>query len=178
MKTRQDQTGPRRFFARTRKVARLVIGDPRTLVAWSDVTRNAALIEALGKGLLTPKAGMQDPRAPDGTPIDIAAIAAKYGVEPRVVATLLDQRQHETYRRALAASMVAVVLVLGWTGEMLLSHWQGSQLLAALEFAPFWTFLALVAFQNAWLNWQIRERRLGSARQFVATADSLIPRRP
>ncbi len=62
MKTRQDQTGPRRFFERTRKVARVVIGDPRTLVAWSDVTRNAALIEALGKALLKPKAGMQGPR--------------------------------------------------------------------------------------------------------------------
>ena len=58
------------------------------------MTRNAALIEALGKALLKPKAGMQSPRAPDGTPIDIAAIAAEYGVEPRVVAILLDQRQH------------------------------------------------------------------------------------
>ncbi|GBR07481.1 hypothetical protein [Acetobacter oeni] len=155
-----------------------MVGDPRDLIAWRDLKQNASLIETLWKALLGTKGAIPDLRIAEGGRIDIAATAAAYGVEARAVTIFLDQRQQQTYARSLFAGALDLVLVVAWLVEMSLSHWGGNQLLAALEFAPFWLFLALVTFQNAWLNWQVRERHLGSAGQFLATADNLFPRKP
>ncbi|NHN86667.1 hypothetical protein GOB93_18835 [Acetobacter musti] len=167
-----------RFFRRTRQLARLVIGDPRNLIAWRDLKKNASLIEILWKALAGRGTSVPDFHITDGGRIDVEATAATYGVEARAVTIFLDQRQRQTYARSVWAGALDLALIVAWIVEMSLSRWGGTQLLAALEFAPFWFFLALVAFQNAWLNWQIRERHLGSATQFLATADNLFPRKP
>lgn len=174
-------TGPERkprFFRRARRLAGLVIGDPRNLFAWRDLRKNASLIETLWKALLRRNNATPGFRISEGGRIDIIETANAYGVEARAVTIFLDQRQQQTYARSLCASALDLGLIIAWLVEMSLSHWEGTRLLAALEFAPFWFFLALVAFQNAWLNWQIRERHLGSAIQFLATADNFFPRKP
>jgi len=48
-------------------------------------------------------------------------------------------------------------------------------LIAGLEFVPFCGLFFLLAFKNAWQNWQLRRRRLGSAMEYLTTGEPFWP---
>jgi len=48
---------------------------------------------------------------------------------------------------------------------------------AGLQFAPFCLVFFLAAFQQAHVNWQLRTGRLGSAGEYLRSADPFWPRR-
>jgi hypothetical protein len=47
---------------------------------------------------------------------------------------------------------------------------------ATLTFLPLCTLFFLLAFKSAWMNWQLRTRRLGSPVAFLTTTEPFLPR--
>jgi len=168
----------KRRFGRARRVGRSVMITPRQALGWDAVKNGAGYISALWRLL-----GSRRPIAPGlslgrGGVIDLAGTATIHGVNVGALDALLREQQTKTYHRAMGALWFDGVLMVLWLTEMLVFHWNGSRLLAALEFVPFWAFLALVGFRNAWMNWQLRNRRIGSAWEFLMQSDTLLPRLP
>jgi hypothetical protein len=69
----------------------------------------------------------------------------------------------------------SVSLVL-WLNGALHMRMSGARLFSALEFLPFCTLFFLRAFKSAWMNWQLRTRRLGSPVAFLTTTEPFLPR--
>jgi len=177
MSAAEDDPKKRRF-GRARRVGRSVIITPRQAMGWDAVKDGSGYISALWHLLRSRR-----PIAPGlslgrGGTIDLVGTAVLHGVKADALEALLREQQTRTYHRAMGALVFDAVLMFVWLTEMLVFHWNGSRLLAALEFMPFWAFLALVGFRNAWLNWQLRNRRIGSAREFLMQSDTLLPRLP
>ena len=52
----------------------------------------------------------------------------------------------------------------------------GGRFWAAVQFLPFCAAFFVLAFRNAWANWQLRTRRLAPAGAYLRTAEGFWPR--
>ena len=93
-------------------------------------------------------------------------------VERRLQVTLW--RSGWTARICLATAAGALG---GWIALVVTGAWPGG-LQAAVLVVLLLTLLALKTVENAQRNWQIRRRRMGSMREFVATNDTWWPTTP
>lgn len=149
---------------------------PRATVGWDDIRGGGRLISHLIK--IVQQGPRVDPRLRLDTrrQIDVVGTAAAFGHSPSEFQAHMMARREETRRTALGSFVLAWVFLILWAFETLFFSWQGSRLLAALEFLPFCTALFLYAFRSAWLNWQIRTGRLGSAMEYLTTEEPFWPR--
>jgi len=166
------------FFRRMSDAGRVIFGTPRQAIGWESIEQNARLIDSLWQAVNRKSRNLSEVRFHQGGRIDVLGTAALHRVPPGAVLALLAIRQRDTYRRAYGAGLLVCFLMTAWIIEMVAFTWTGSRWLAAVEFLPFWSLLTLVAFRNAWLNWQLRERRIASWRNFLDESDTLFPRLP
>lgn len=142
----------------------------------SDVRGGASLVSGLYE-LLKRRWGARDGvRLSDGR-IDVVATAAAYGVTPLAVEIFLARQQNAAYWRTLAGIGLSLCLLGAWLYVALFWNWNRQLLVTALEFLPFWTALAMFVLEAARENWIYRERRAGSVRAFITSADTLWPKR-
>jgi hypothetical protein len=164
------------FFHRNWRRAKFVAGGPVASVGVREIGRGARFIDSL-VGLL--KAGPTADRrlkTDDDRTIDLKATAFSYGISVVELERRLCSRQAQTRRAAYATFSLGSLSLLLWLYGALQMRMSSARFFSALEFLPFCALFFLLAFQSAWMNWQLRTRRLSSAGAFLRTTDPFLPR--
>jgi hypothetical protein len=108
--------------------------------------------------------------------IDLLAPAFSYGMTVETLVERLRFRRGQTARAAYAMFGLGSVSLVLWLYGALHIRMSSARLFSALEFLPFCTLFFLLAFKSAWLNWQLRTRRLGSPVAYLKTTEPFLPR--
>jgi len=106
--------------------------------------------------------------------LDLPAIAFLAGTSEAEIMRQLANRRRQSAMAAYTYLAGGAGFFVAWVYVALLQPGYVS-LAYVLGLVGFCTALFLAAFYNALVNWQVRTRRLGSAREFLATEDSWWP---
>lgn len=168
---------------RTRRVrralwtgAKLVVGAPFAAFPLGRIARGGRFIGALASDL---RRGASPPRfapATRGGKLDRAATARAFGLTVAQLDAWLARRRRTTAGVAYLAFTLGCAAVLAWVWRLLHLEWTGQRVWAALQFAPVCLVFFLTAFHQAYLNWQIRTGTLGSAGDYLRSAEPFWPR--
>jgi hypothetical protein len=164
------------FFRRNLRRTKFVAGGPVANVGFQEISEGQRFIGGLW-GLLR-RGAPADTRLKtdrDGS-IDLLATAFSYGISVEALVERLRFRQAQTARAAYAMFGLGSVSLLLWLYGALHMRMSSARLFSALEFLPFCTLFFLLAFKSAWMNWQLRTRRLRSAVAFMTTTEPFLPR--
>ena len=155
---------------------KLVLGAPLSAFPLRQVIRNGRQIGGLISDL------RQGPRPPQAVPqhregrLDKAATAFVCELSEAELDKLLNLRRRQTARMAYFAFGLGWMFVAAWLLRLLDLNWTGQRLMAALQFAPFCFAFFLTAFKQAHVNWQLRTGLLGSAGDYLRSAEPFWPR--
>jgi hypothetical protein len=153
-----------------------VLSAPLSAFPLRQVIRNGRQIGSLVSDL------RQGPRPPRAVPqhregkLDKTATAFVCEVSEAELDKLLSLRRRQTARMAYFAFGLGWISVLAWLLRLLDLDWTGQRLMAALQFAPFCLAFFLTAFKQAHVNWQLRTGLLGSAGDYLRSAEPFWPR--
>ena len=164
------------FVRRNWRRAKFVAGGPVANVGFQEISEGQRFIGGL-LGLL--RRGIPaDSRlkTDDDGSIDLLATAFSYGISVEALADRLRFRQAQTARAAYAMFGLGSASLLLWLYGALHIRMSSARLFSALEFLPFCALFFLLAFKSAWMNWQLRRRRLGSPVAFLTTTGPFLPR--
>jgi len=155
---------------------KFVLGAPLSAFPLRQIIRNGrqigSLVSDLRQGLESPRAV---PQHREGK-LDRAATAFVYEVSETELDKLLSLRRRQTARMAYFAFGLGWISVVAWLLRLLELDWTGQRLMAALQFAPFCLAFFLTAFKQAHVNWQLRTGLLGSAGDYLRSAEPFWPR--
>ena len=156
--------------------SKLVLGAPLSAFPLGQIIRNGRQIGTLVSDL---RQGFRPPRAVpqhrDGK-LDKAATAFVYELSEADLDKRLALRRWQTARMAYFAFGLGWMSVAAWMLRLLHLDWAGQRLMAALQFAPFCLAFFLTAFKQAHVNWQLRTGLLGSAGDYLRSAEPFWPR--
>ena len=113
-------------------------------------------------------------RAEDGS-IDMAATSFTLGISADRLRARMAQRRRQTARLAYLSFGFGVVFFVLWLYRAWAWNFEGSRMLGAIQFIPFCAIFFLVAFKNAHTNWQLRTGTLGSANEYIHSAEPFWP---
>lgn len=154
---------------------RLIAGSPFAFFGYRRIADNASMIRSLIGAI---RSGPQaDPRvrlAPDRT-LDVTAMAWEARLSPAEIERQLGNRKRQT--------VLATFLYLLGAGLFLaLTFYRAIVTLPVLPTLSYLLTMTSIcccfccmAFHNALVNWQIRTRRLGSAREFLNASETWWP---
>ncbi len=169
----KQSRSPRSWIWRGTK---LVLGAPLSAFPLGQIIRNGQQLGSLVSDL------RQSPKPPRAVPqhregrLDKAATAFVYGLSETELDKLLSLRRRRTARMAYFAFGLGWISVIAWLLRLLDLDWTGQRLMAALQFAPFCLAFFLTAFKQAHVNWQLRTGLLGSAGDYLRSAEPFWPR--
>lgn len=106
--------------------------------------------------------------------LDLPAIAFLAGASETEIRRQMANRRKQSAIATYCYLLGGAGFFLAWIYAALLQTGYVS-LIYVLGLVGFCTVFFLSAFYNALINWQVRTRRLGSAREFLATEDSWWP---
>ena len=106
--------------------------------------------------------------------LDLAAIAFLSGTSEAEIQRQLANRRRQSAMAAYTYLLGGAGFFVAWVYVALLQPGYVS-LAYVLGLVGFCSVFFLAAFYNAMVNWQVRTRRLGSAREFLATEDRWWP---
>jgi hypothetical protein len=164
------------FVRRNWRRAKFVAGGPIANVGFQEISEGQRFVGGLW-GLLR-RGAPADTRLKtdrDGS-FDLLATAFSYGMSVEALVERLRFRQGQTARAAYAMFGLGSVSLVLWIYGALHMRMSSARLFSALEFLPFCTLFFLLAFKSAWMNWQLRTRRLGSPVAFLTTTEPFLPR--
>lgn len=168
---------PRSRMGRLWAGTKFIAGSPVATAGLDEVARGGRLIRSLA-AILRHGPGA-DPRLRTDAVgrIDIAATAIMLGITVEDLEQLILKRQRQTARSAYVFLAFGAALLPVWL-YLALSYlpMTKARITSAFEFLPFCAVLFLMAFKSAWMNWQLRTRRLGSAAAYLRTTDPFLPR--
>ena len=150
-------------------------GDPRQAAGVPQIKRNWQAIRQLA--VLIAQGPQPDPRVRVSVDrkLDVIEMAIAAGVTADTVEYRLEVRLKQTRQAVFCYMGAATLLWVGWFYEALTAPRAYAHPLAAIGLVAVTSCFALGAFYNALVNWQIRTRRLGTAREFLATTESWWP---
>lgn len=168
------------FWGRWSRRAGVMLSSPEESIGWRSVLNGANLLRYLMAAFREKAVGSPSTNLVlrNRDLIDLRASARFRGLAEEQFLALIHRRQRETFRIAVAAGLLDLVLFLAWAIEMIFGHWTGSRLFAAIEFVPFLVMIGYLCLNNCSMNWQLRTRRVATLRQFLDESDSLFPRLP
>jgi hypothetical protein len=142
---------------------------------YSDIKDGARLIGALHRQFSSrsPRSFLQTDALGR---IDIFGSALLHGVSAEILQSVLADRRKQTARTAWAIMILAAFIFCYWVHAALHMPDRFSRVMSLAVLILFETILTLVAFENAWINWQIRGMRLGSPGAYLRTRDPFLPR--
>lgn len=155
---------------------KLVLGAPLSAFPLGQITRNGQQLGSLVSYL------RQGPKPPRAVPqhregkLDKAATAFVYDLSETELEKFLSLRRRQTARMAYCAFGLGCISVIAWLLRLLDLDWTGQRLMAALQFAPFCLVFFLTAFKQAHVNWQLRTGLVGSAGDYLRSAEPFCPR--
>jgi len=156
--------GPRWFWSRTKEAGGL-----------DDIRQNGRLIRELSAILRQGPAGPPRIYAGADQHLDLVATAVSHGLSVASLEERMIQRRRQTTRMAYLAFAGGWLILAWWLWQALSTPWSAGRMILGLEFIPFCAVFFLLAFKNAWQNWQLRTGRLGSAMDYVTTAEPFWP---
>jgi hypothetical protein len=174
--TRGEERPKPSFVRRNWRRAKFVAGGPVANVGFQEISEGQHFIGGLW-GQLRRGVPAETGLKTDGDGgIDLSATALSYGVSAEVLVERLRFRQAQTARAAYAMFGLGSASLVLWLYGALHIRMSGARLFSALEFLPFCTLFFLLGFKSAWINWQLRTRRLGSPVAFLTTTEPFLPR--
>lgn len=175
-----DQQNKRKgIFSRARDTARWLSPSLSQIINLKRIRRSGVFIQDLAEVVRT-----QHYRGHSGVILDnsgrisVQATAFAMNIDAATFMGRIHLRREQTRRGALSSFCLGWIVLLVWLYEMLFLTWSGSRLLSGIFFLPFCASLFVLAFRNAWLNWQLRTRRvggIGSAIAFLTTTEGFLP---
>lgn len=163
------------FLRRNWRRARFVAGGPIATIGLEEISDGARLIDKLfGVVRSGPRADERLRTNLDGT-IDLVATAFCFGVSPEEMAQRVYVRREQTVRAAYATFALGCLSLLLWLYGAVQIRMSSGRILSAVEFLPFCGVFFLLAFKSAWMNWQLRTLRIGSAVAYLRTTEPFLP---
>jgi hypothetical protein len=156
---------------------KMVLGAPITALSLGQIIQNGRLICGLISDLKRGPLPVQAVPVDLHGKLDFAATAVAYELSERELEARLARRRGQTATMAYLAFALGCTFIGLWFWRLLELDGTGLRLLAGLQFAPFCLVFFLAAFQQAHVNWQLRTGRLGSAGEYLRSADPFWPRR-
>ena len=177
-----ELVAPRSAAIRHGRFSRLVLAGPRWL--WSrtkeaggleDIRESGRLIRDLGAALRQGPAGPPRLHGDADQRLDIATTARSHGLSVASLEERITRRRCQTKRLAYLTFVGGWVIFAFWVWQALSTPWSAGRMILGLEFIPFCAVFFLLAFKNAWQNWQLRTGRLGSAMDYLTTTEPFWP---
>ena len=156
--------GPRWFWSRSKEAS-----------ASEEILHNGRIIQDLAAAV---RQGPGTPRRiyVDGDRrLDMEATALSHGLSVSGLEERVARRRRQTARVAYLTFTGGWLALGWWLWQELTTQWSPGRMLLGIEFIPFCALFFLLAFKNAWMNWQLRTGRLGSAVEYLTTAERFWP---
>ena len=163
------------FLGRSWRGVKFVAGGPIATIGLPEISEGATLIKALSHQLRSGPGTDPRLRVDMHGYIELEATAFLHGVSVEALLQVFLLRRRQTARTAYMTFWLGAVLLLVWMVAALQLRMNGARLLSAIEFLPFCVLFFLLAFKSAWMNWQLRTRRLGSAFAYLRTTEPFLP---
>ena len=154
---------------------RFVATSPIAAAGVGEVKQGARFIRGLAEIVRTGPQPDRRLRTHADRTLDLQATAFSHGLSVAELEQRLAARQWQTARAAYLAFALGWGFLGLWLYQALRTPWSYARVTSALEFMPFCAAFFLLAFRNAWLNWQLRTRRLGSAADYLRTSEPFWP---
>jgi hypothetical protein len=163
------------FLRRNWRRARYIAGGPIATIGLEEISGGARLIDKLF-GLVRggPQADERLKVNVDGT-IDLVATAFCFGVSSEEFAKRICARREQTVRAAYTTFALGCLSLLLWLYGVVQVRMGSGRILSAIEFLPFCVLFFLLSFKSAWMNWQLRTLRMGSAVAYLKTTEPFLP---
>lgn len=142
----------------------------------SEVGEGWAFIGTLWQAIRMPRAQTRLIRLDEAGRFDTAAMASDALVSESEIKLRLDNRQRETSWQAKIYLLGGVCALAAWFYEIVTHGITGMNPIDVVWFLLAVCLLLSFAFFNAFVNWQIRTRRLGTVLQFFMAEESWWPR--
>ena len=174
---RNPEPPPRRshFLGSVWRGAKSTVRAPFTAFPGRQIVENGRLIGFLyGRIRVGRPSETRVFRAEDGS-IDMTATSFTLGLSMDRLRARMAQRRRQTARLAYLSFGLGVVFFVMWLYRAWAWNFEGSRMLAAIQFVPFCAVFFLVAFKNAHANWQLRTGYLGSASEYIHSSEPFWP---
>ena len=171
---KEEPTKPS-FMRRHWRRARFVAGGPVASVGVKEIQDGARLIDSLLAVLRACPSPDTRLKTSEGGGIDLRATAFSYGIRVEVLEQRLRERRLQTARAAYTTFALGSLSLVSWLYAALHMRMSSARIFSALEFLPFCTLFFLLAFKSAWINWQLRTLRTGSAVAYLRTTEPFLP---
>lgn len=163
------------FFGRMRRASGKLGGAPLPSVGTEEIAAGARLIGGLASLLRHGPGADNRMRTGDDGQIDLGATAFLYGISVEELVSRIHRRRGDTARAAYIFFGLGSLLFVLWLWEALSLRTDAARVLSATEYLPFWLVFYLLSFKSAWMNWQLRLRRLGSPVEYLRTTGRFLP---
>jgi hypothetical protein len=158
-----------------RRGARFLMG-PGGLVARNEIGDGAHLIRTLIEDIRAGRAARRKIRFNEDGTFDLAAMAFDAGLPVWEIERRLGNRQIQTARNTMLYLGLGVFLLTIWVMAILLHGGIVATGINTLIFLGLILIVFILSFANAFNNWQVRTRRLGTLRDFIHLEGSWWPR--
>ena len=170
-----DHPGSRRRFGWLLAGPRWAARRAAETTGVAEIRSGYGLVRGLVAAIRREPAPVRGPIADEDGRLDPGAPAFAMGLTECELKRRWLRRRRQTARVAwgcFAAGWAALGL---WTWQMTVLPAGQGRFWAAVQFLPFCAAFFVLAFRNAWANWQLRTRRLGSAGEYLRSADRFWP---
>lgn len=143
----------------------------------SEIRSGYGLLRGLGGAIRRGPARQSGPVADARGYLDPVATAFNMGITEFELEKRWKERRRQTARVAWGCFAAGWIALLLWVWQMVaMPTGGGGRFWAAVQFLPFCAAFFVLAFRNAWANWQLRTRRLAPAGAYLRTAGGFWPR--
>ena len=156
--------------------AKLAVTSPFSAVPMGQIVRNGQMIGEIASSLRRGRA-LPDivPQGCNGK-LDKAATAFLYGISLAEVEDRLARRRTFTAWTAYVSFGLGWLFVFLWVKRLLGLTWSGERMLTAVLFTPCCLAFFLLAFRQAYANWQLRTGDMGTAGDYLRSPAPFWPR--
>jgi len=165
----------RKVFGAARTVARQFWFRPREALSLAEIRHNGRIIRNLSLLLKTGPAEPPEIFVDGERHLDMAATAKSHGIDEAMLRDVVARRRGQTARMAYLTFGIAWLIVGWWFWQAWSSRLTAGHMIVGLEFISFAGLFFLLAFKNAWQNWQLRRGQLGSAMEYLSTTEPFWP---
>jgi len=163
-------------FGKVWRQTKWIAGGPIRAFPRDEIVENGRLIGTLVEKVRRLPSQDGPFRVYEDRTIDLVATAFLHGIAVGELEELLWRRRRESARAAYLSFSLGWLSFLAWLIRAATTPWTSGHLLPVIEYAPFCVIFFLVAFRSALQNYQIRTRRLATAREYLQTPDSFWPK--
>lgn len=156
--------GPRWFWSRSKEAS-----------GSEEILRNGRIIQDLAAAVREGPGAARRIYVDADRRLDLEVTALSHGLSVSGLEERVARRRQQTARVAYLTFTGGWLALGWWLWQALTTPWSPGRMLLGIEFIPFCALFFLLAFKNAWMNWQLRTGRLGSAVEYLTTAERFWP---